>query len=210
MADVLNVEKRERTGSAASIRLRRSGHVPAVLYGHGEENQHLAIPRAEVNLLLRHHGKMVELKGDVKDTALVSELHWDPLGIEVLHLDLQRVNLNERVEVTVPIHIHGEPIGTREGGIFLENNHQVDIVCSAGNIPESVTMHVAELHMGENLTAGDLDLPEGVELISPAGLVICHVEEPKGNKDDDEAGDAIGSEPEVIAKGGEADGGKDE
>lgn len=205
MADVLNVEAREQTGSAASRRLRLSGQVPAVLYGHGQDNQHLAIPQADVKLLLRHHGKMVELKGAVKETALVSEMHWDPLGIEVLHLDLQRVDLNERVEVTVPIHIHGEPIGTREGGIFLENQHQVDITCSAGNIPENVVMHVAELHVGENLTAGDLDLPEGVELITPPEFVICSIVAPKGQSEDED--EAESSEPEVIAKGGDGDGG---
>jgi len=202
MADVLNVEKREQTGSTASRRLRLSGQIPAVLYGHGQDNQHLAIPRADVKLLLRHHGKMVELKGAVKETALVSEMHWDPLGIEVLHLDLQRVDLNERVEVTVPVHIHGEPIGTREGGIFLENNHQVEISCSAGNIPENVVMHVAELNVGENLTAGELDLPEGVELVTPKEVVICSIAAPKGKTAEEEEAEG-GSEPEVISKGGD-------
>ncbi len=206
MADVLNVANREQTGSAASRRLRRNGQVPAVLYGHGQDNQHLAIPKADVKLLLRHHGKMVELTGDVKETALVSELHWDPLGIEVLHMDLQRVDMNERVEVTVTVHIHGEPKGTRQGGIFLETNHAVDISCSAGNIPESVTMHVSELGVGENMTAGDLELPEGVELVTPADLVICSVAAPKGKQEDADA-EGEASEPEVIAKGGDGEGG---
>ena len=203
MADVLHVEKREQTGSRASQRLRRSGQVPAVLYGHGQENQHLAIPQADVRLLLRHHGKMVELQGAVKETALVSEMHWDPLGIEVLHLDLQRVDLNERVEVTVPINIHGEPVGTRQGGMFLENQHTVDISCPAGSIPESVTLQVAELAVGENLTASALELPDGVELVSPADLVLCNVAAPKGQQGAGGGDEAEAGEPEVIAKGGE-------
>ncbi|MCL4170855.1 UNVERIFIED_CONTAM: hypothetical protein GTU68_030502 [Idotea baltica] len=124
-------------------------------------------------------------------------------------MDLQRVDLNERVEVTVPIHIHGEPAGTREGGMFLENQHQIDITCSAGNIPENVVMHVAELHVGENLTAADLELPEGVELISPPELVVCTVAAPKGSQSDDEAEANIGAEPEVISKGGDGDGDKE-
>ncbi|NND98537.1 MAG: 50S ribosomal protein L25 [Pirellulaceae bacterium] len=204
MADVLHVEKREQTGSAASRRLRQSGQVPAVLYGHGQGNEHLAIPQTDVSLLLRHHGKMVELQGAVKETALVSELHWDPLGIDVLHMDLQRVNLNEMVEVAVPIHIHGEPAGTREGGMFLENQHQVDIRCSAGSIPEHVVLHVSDLHLGDNSTAADLELPDGVELMSPPDLVLAQVVAPKGGQDDDEEGDDL-SEPEVISKGGESE-----
>ena len=182
MSDVLHVEKREQTGTTASQRLRKSGKVPAVLYGHGQENQHLAIPQADVKLLLRHHSKTVELQGDVNETALVSEMHWDPLGIDVLHLDLQRVDLSEKVEVTVPIQFHGEAIGTREGGMFLENQHQVDIRCSAGSIPDHVVLNIAEIHVGENKTAADLELPEGVELVSSDSLVLCNVAAPKGSK----------------------------
>lgn len=208
MADVLHVEKREQTGSTASQRLRRSGKVPAVLYGHGQDNQHLAIPNADVKLILRHHSKMVELEGAVKETALISDLHWDPLGIEVLHMDLMRVDLNEKVQVTVSIHIHGEPKGTKEGGMFLENQHQVDISCSAGSIPESLTLHVADLGVGENLTAASLELPDGVELVSSPSLVICNVAAPKGKQasDGDEEPAAESAEPEVIAKGGSDEG----
>ncbi len=202
MADVLEVEKRERTGSAASRRLRRDGLVPAILYGHGQDNQNLAVPQKDVKALVRHHGKMVELKGAVKDTALVSDMQWDPLGIEVLHLDLIRVNLSESVHVTVPIQGHGDPIGLREGGILLENLHEVEISCPAGSIPESVRLNISELHVGEHLTAGDLELPDGVELVTPAETVVTHIEAPKKSGDADEAADGVGAEPEVIAKGG--------
>ena len=197
MADVLHVEKREQTGSTASQRLRQSGKVPAVLYGHGQSNEHLAIPKSEVQLLLRHHSKQVELAGAVTDTALISELHWDPLGIEVLHMDLQRVDLTEKVVVSVAVHIHGEAIGTRNGGIFLESNHQVDIRCSAGSIPEHVVLHVAEMDVGDNRTAGDLELPDGVELVTPENLMIAQVNAPKGVAEDEEE-DA--GEPEVIGE----------
>ena len=202
MADVLHVERREQTGSTASRRLRNSGQVPAVLYGHGQENQHLAIPKADVKLLLRHHGKMVELQGAVKETALVSEMHWDPLGIEVLHMDLQRVDLNEAVQVTVPIKTHGEPIGIKEGGMFLENQHQVDISCPAGSIPEHVVLEVAELELGSNLTAAALTLPDNVTLVSSPDLVLCNCAAPKGKQASNGADDEAATEPEVIAKGG--------
>ncbi len=98
MADVLDVEKREQVGSSASQKLRKAGRVPAVLYGHGEGTEHISIPATQVKSLLRHHSKTVELAGAIKETALVSDVHWDPLGIDVLHLDLIRVNLKELVE----------------------------------------------------------------------------------------------------------------
>ncbi|MEM6364402.1 MAG: 50S ribosomal protein L25, partial [Planctomycetota bacterium] len=131
MTDVIQVKRRDSIGTGATRRLRRSGHIPAVLYGHGESNEHLAIPEVQVRGLLRHHSKTVQLEGDVRDTALVSEMQWDALGIEVLHLDLIRVNLKEKVEVTVPVHLQGEAVGTHEGGMLLENTHEVDIRCPA-------------------------------------------------------------------------------
>jgi large subunit ribosomal protein L25 len=205
MAEVLEVERREKVGSAATTRLRREGKVPAVLYGHGEGNEHLAVPKVQVNTLIRHHSKTVELKGAVSETALVNHVHWDPLGIEVLHLDLIRVNLKEEVEVTVPIHTRGESVGVRSGGMLLENMHEVDIRCPAGGIPDALDVDVSELAMGSHLTAGDLELPEGVVLVTEADAVIVRIEEPKGASDDAEAESAVGAEPEVIAKGGDSD-----
>jgi large subunit ribosomal protein L25 len=203
MAEVLEVEKRERTGSMASRRLRRSGRIPAVLYGHGMENEHLSIRSTQVRTLVRQHSKTVTLDGDVKDTALVSEIHWDALGIEVLHLDLIRVNLKELVDVTVPIHRHGDPVGVHEGGIFFENVHEVQIRCPAGQIPDSVGLNVTELHLGGNLTAGDLEIPDGVELVTSTDTVVAHIEEPRTEEGGDEPADQTGVEPEVISKGGE-------
>ncbi|TWU15908.1 50S ribosomal protein L25 [Allorhodopirellula heiligendammensis] len=201
MTDVIQATKRDSTGTAATTRLRREGNVPAVLYGHGEANEHLAISAVQVKGLLRHHSKTVTLTGDVNETALVSDMQWDPLGIEVLHLDLIRVNLQEKVEVTVAIETHGEAAGTREGGIFLENLREVDVRCSAGSIPESLVLDVNDLHLGDQATAADLQLPEGVELVTDPETVIAHVEAPRSEAAVEEE-DAIGSEPEVISKGG--------
>ncbi|MEM9827686.1 MAG: 50S ribosomal protein L25 [Planctomycetota bacterium] len=195
----LTVQERTDTGTTASRRLRKSGMIPAVLYGHGEANRHLAIPQREVMTALRHHSKTVNLTGAVTETALVSQVHYDPLGIDVLHLDLIRVNLREKVEVTVPIHTKGDAIGARSGGILLENVHEVDIRCSAGSIPDALELDVSDLQLGGHLNAGDLKLPEGVELVTDAETMLVHIEAPKGA--DSAGGEGGSSEPEVIAKG---------
>jgi len=208
MTDVIQATKRDSTGTSSTIRLRREGNVPAVLYGHGEANEHLAIPATQVKGLLRTHSKMVKLTGDVNETALISEMQWDALGIEVLHLDLIRVNIQEKIELTVSIHTHGEAIGTREGGILLENVREVEIRCSAGSIPENLALDVNGLHLGQNATAADLQLPEGVELITPADTVIAHIEEPRQEMATNDTADSVGAEPEVIAKGGGEDAGE--
>jgi len=202
MAEVLEVEKRERVGSGDSRKLRRDGRVPAVLYGHGEKNEHLSIPEIQVKSLIRHHSKTVELAGAVKDTALVSQIQWDPLGIDVLHLDLIRVNLKELVDVTVPIHTHGDPAGLREGGVLIENLHEVEIRCPAGSIPDHLGLNVTDLHLGGSLTAADLELVEGVELVTPGDTVVAHIEEVRGEAEEQLSEEST-AEPEVIAKGGD-------
>jgi large subunit ribosomal protein L25 len=186
-SEVLNVQLRDLTGTTASIRLRASGMIPAVLYGHGEANRHLAIPKTEVKSLLRHHSKTVTLQGAISDTALVSDVQFDHLGIEVLHLDLVRVNLLEKVEVEVSISLHGDSIGARSGGVLLENMHSVMVRCPAGSIPDSLLLDVSDLDIGGHKTAGNLVLPEGVELVTAAEAVVAHIEKLRGAAGDEPA-----------------------
>ena len=200
----LPVQLREQTGSAASRRLRKEGHVPAVLYGHGEGNQHLTASHRDVKTVLRHHSKTVQLTGGSDETALIADVHYDPLGIDVLHLDLIRVNLKEKVEVTVPIHTKGESEGVAAGGIILQTLHEVDIRCPAGNIPESLDVDVTSLKLGDTMSAGDLQLPSDVELITEADISIVRVEEPKAVESDETETPATG-EPEVINEKGKED-----
>ena len=121
----------------------------------------------------------------------------------MLHLDLIRVNLKELVQVTVAIHRQGDAAGIRQGGLLIDNVHEVEIECSAGQIPESISLNVTDLELGGQKTAADLDLPEGVTLVTPVETVLAHVEQPKGASE--EPADAL-AEPEVISKGGDKPG----
>ncbi len=170
--------------------------VPAVLYGHGEANRHLAIAKSELQTAIRNHSKTVTLQGAVSDTAMLSHVQFDHLGINVLHLDLIRVNLREMVEVEVVTVLHGDAVGLRSNGILLENLHSVVVRCPAGQIPESLVLEVADLDVGGQKVAGDLVLPEGVELVTPAETVIAHIEKPRGSDDGTDTG-AEGAEVEA-------------
>lgn len=199
MMDTLQVAKRDKTGSMACQRLRRAGQVPAVLYGHGQENENLAVPVADLKLLLRHRGKMVQLKGDVDETALVSQMQWDPLGIEVLHLDLIRVDLKEMVEVSVRIETHGEAAGTHEGGVLVQDAYSVEIRCPAGSIPENVGLDIGDIHLGEFRTAGDLELPDGAELVTAPDTTVARVDKQREEEEEElTPAEDTGAEPEVI------------
>jgi large subunit ribosomal protein L25 len=198
MADVLHVENRDKLGSANSRRLRASGKVAAVLYGHGEPNVHLSVPANEVMALIRHHGRTVQLSGGAEGHALVKSVQWDAFGSEVLHLDFYRVSLDETVAVTIGVELKGDAPGLGSGGMLNHAVYEITIQCPAGSIPDSLTLSISDLQLGQHKTAADVPLPQGATLITPPETVLVSVDQ-KIVKADDELGGGT-SEPEVIKK----------
>ena len=108
MSDLLEVTARSVTGTQACQKLRQEGHVPAVLYGHGETCVDLSVRRDAVEAMVRHGSKTVELTGAVKSPALVRELQWNAYGTIPLHIDFLRIDPSEKINVVVPIELRGE------------------------------------------------------------------------------------------------------
>lgn len=205
MADTLNVAVREQLGTNKTRQLRRSGHIPAILYGHGEKNVNLSIPTREVELALRHGAKLVDIRGAVSDSALISDIQWDAFGSNVLHLDLTRVSADEKVQVAVQVELRGEAPGVREGGVVEHVTHEIEIECAVNMLPEKIVVNINELHMDASVSAADLELPKGATLLSDADAVIVHVIEPTPEEETDETLGADGAEPEVIGAKPEED-----
>ena len=111
MIETIAVKKRDVKGSRAMIKIRESGSIPAILYGHGEENVCLTVSLDTVNNLIKHGTKLVTLSGDINDTALLRAVQWSSMGDYIIHVDFARVSQTETVEVSIPIHLHGEAPG---------------------------------------------------------------------------------------------------
>ena len=199
MADTLNVAVREQLGTNHTRRLRRAGNIPAIMYGHGEKNVNLSVPGPEVYSAIRHGSKVVDVRGAVSDSVLISEIQWDALGSSILHLDLIRVSADEKVEVSVPIELRGEAPGIREGGITEQVTHEIEIECAVNALPEKLVVSVNELHLGQSILASDLELPQGAVLLGEADAVIVQVNEPTEEAEEEIPG-AEGAEPEVIGE----------
>jgi large subunit ribosomal protein L25 len=172
--------------------------IPAVLYGHGEQTVNLAVPAEQVHGALRHGSRVVDLRGDVKQSALIREVQWDAFGVEVLHLDLTRVSATERVEVPVAVELRGEAPGAKLGGIVDQPQHEVEIECPAANITDKVVLSINNLQLGDSLTADDLELPEGATLITPGPTVLVQCVEAQVPEEEEVAVET--AEPEVIGK----------
>ena len=199
MAEVLNVTIRDKLGSSHSRRLRKTGLVPAVLYGRKEETLHLSIPIDDVSPIIRRGTKLVDMKGAVADIALVQEVQWDAFGIEVLHLDLTRVSADERVQIPVTIVLRGEAPGTKAGGQTLQLLHSLQLECAVTAIPDRLELNINSLGLNETIKADGVEIPEDVELITAPDAVVVQCMEVI-EEDEDESADAIALEPEVIGR----------
>jgi len=201
--ETIEVAKRDGVGSAASRKLRQTGSIPAILYGHGEANVNLSVNQDAISRIVHHGSKLLNLTGAVTETALLRDVQWDSFGIDVLHVDFTRVSQTEAVEVTVPIELAGEAPGISAGGKLSFPTHQVTIRCPAANIPEQIKVNIGHLNMGEGVHASEIELPEGGSMVTPSTDVIVQISKPAGMKAqaDEESGDDVSAEPEVIAKG---------
>jgi large subunit ribosomal protein L25 len=198
MAEALNVKKRESRGKREAKRLREAGSIPAILYGHGEANESLTIVADEMASVVRHGGRVVELKGAVNEKAFIREMQWDVYGVEVLHVDFARVSEHERVEVKVKVELRGEAPGVKDGGAVEHILHEIEIDCEALSIPEKIGVSIRELKLGDAITAGEVKLPEGAKLISDPDDVIVHCVVHREEEEGEAGGE--GAEPEVIGR----------
>lgn len=200
--ETIEVKLRDQLGSLASRKLRQQGLVPVNLYGHGESNVNLTVAADALNNIIKHGTKVLTLTGGVSDTAILREVQWDTFGVDILHADLTRVSQAEAVEVTLSVELHGEAPGIGEGGQLVFNTHELTIRCEAKNIPEHIHVNIGGLHLGQAIHAGEVSLPTGATMVTPAHAVVVQVAKPAGSADDGASG---GGEPELIRKEKSAD-----
>ncbi len=203
MIETIEVQKRDDLGSWKMRKLRASGFIPAVLYGHGEANVCLSVKVESVLTLVRHGSKLVSLTGAISDTALLREVQWDSMGSEIVHLDFARVSQTELVEVSLPIHIHGEAPGAIGSGQLRFVTHEVTIRCPAASLPEFLTVDIGQLQLGHSIHVNEMKLPEGATPVTPGSVVIVQVVAQAQSADDAAAAVA---EPELIRKEKAAEG----
>jgi large subunit ribosomal protein L25 len=199
MSENLNVKARKSSGKREARRLRRTGGIPAILYGHGEANCSLIVASDEMKLVVRRGSRVVELKGAVNEKAFIRDLQWDVYGTEVLHIDFARVSEHERIEVKVAVELRGQAVGVKDGGVVEHFIHEVEIECEALSIPDKLELNINDLKIGDHLTAADLRLPPGAKLISDPEAVLVHCVQAR-SEDEMEAPAGGAVEPEVIGR----------
>lgn len=208
----VEAETRERVGSRYAKRLREQGKLPAVIYGHGEDPVSVTLDTKKITYLVYHHAHVLNVSTEGKaQPCLIKDVQWNHLGNQIVHLDLTRVSLDEKVEVEVELDLTGEPVGLKTAGAMLDQQiTALPIECRATDIPEVLKQDVSALDVGDILHVSDLKLPEGIVCTLEPDAVVAsiHVQEEEEIEEPAAAGDA---EPEVIgAKPDEEEGESEE
>src|SRR5437867_989417 len=173
----VTAKPRSELGTRANKRLRSSGLLPGVIYGHKEAVVPVSLPKKEVVNHLNRGAHVFDVSLDGKsEKVLVKEVQYDHLGMEVLHVDFARVSLDEKVEVTVPIELKGEP-KEAEGGVLQQVINELEIECLVTEIPEVIRISVVDMKIGDVIHVRDLPLPPGVTTKQEPEAIVVTVKE---------------------------------
>lgn len=196
----LTAQPREATGTRATRRLRQTGQLPAIVYGHKQEAVNVSVAAKPFNEALNKGAHVFELSvGSSKENALVKDVQYDHLGTNIIHVDFARVDLNEKVTVTVGIELKGDAPGEKEGGVLQQVLNEIELECVVTEIPSSIVFNVSGVKLDDSVHVSDLVLPQGVTALTDGEQIVavCHaikeeVVEPAVAADE--------VEPEVIKK----------
>ncbi|KTR39293.1 MULTISPECIES: 50S ribosomal protein L25/general stress protein Ctc [Rothia] len=197
MADRIKIsaEARDDFGKGYARRLRKAGKIPAVIYGHGAEPVHIALPGHETMLAARNPNAVLSVDVDgTNHLTLIKDVQRHAIRPEIYHVDLLTVRRGERVEVEVPVVVEGE---VAPGNISTQSESVLLLDVDALDVPEELLVDVTDRQDGEHVTAADVLLPEDVTLVSDPELIVVNVSA--------EVEQDLGEEPETEEEGEESE-----
>lgn len=206
---VLNAQAREGRGSRNAARVRATGRIPAVVYGHKEAVQSVSVPAEEIDAAIRHGSRVFSLTGDgTAQDVVIRELQWNHLGTEILHIDFLRVSKDERIEVEIPVELRGElPPGTE--GILEHHLHTLHVECPALAQPERIRVNLADVTLDHPVKVKNLSLPEGVVALNEPEEIVVQVVRPRAEEEEVEEEEGTPVQPELIAREKKAEEGEE-
>lgn len=202
----LKAEKRTDSGKGVARKLRVNGRIPAVVYGQGDEGLLLSLDSHDTVYLFEKisiENTIVDLdvEGEKEPiSTLVREVQVHPFRSEILHVDFYRIQKGVSLEVQIPLHLHGTAAGVKnQGGVLQQIEHDLPVSCIPSKIPDELTLDVSALEIGDSLSAADLVLPEGVELLLEPEATLVTVSAPRAEEEEaDEEGLEEAPEPELV------------
>jgi large subunit ribosomal protein L25 len=169
----IDAERRTEFGKGAARRLRRDKKIPVVVYGHGEDTQHLALPAHQLMLALKQSNALLSLKLDGKaQLVLPKSVQRDPVRQAIEHVDLVAVRTGEKVTVEIVVRLDGK---IAPGGLLEHVHDTITVEAEATKIPSELVVDVEGLEVGDSVHASDVALPQGVSLMAEPETVVVHI-----------------------------------
>ena len=210
----IDINKRESLGKKGVKQLRREGMIPGIYYSPNSENSTpIVISQGDIHEAVKSGARIFNISvGEKKQNVLFKSVQYHPVTDQVLHIDLYGIRMDRAVNIKIPVHLIGDPIGvTEEGGVISQATMEIEITCLPGDIPEFVETDVSGLAIGDAINVGILQLDEKITLITPEDTVLASVThamkeiEPVVEEEEEEFMDEEGEAP---AEGeGEGEGG---
>lgn len=194
MADMLKLDAEKRTefGKGAARRARMAHKIPAVIYGHGADPLHVLLPGHDTMMALKHSNALISIEWDGdKQMVLVKDVQRHAVKREISHVDLLVVRKGEKVTVDVPVHVTGESF---PGTIAVTEHTSLSVQAEATHIPEWFEVSIEGLGEGDRITAGDVTMPSGSELVTDPESTVVSITVPRASAEDEEADEAAEEE----------------
>lgn len=200
----LKAAPRLRSGSGKLKQMRREGWLPSVIYGRGVENENLKIDSKTFSELLAHSSSdsiliNLDVEGDGSRSVFLKTIQHDPLTGEALHVDFLAVNDKTEITANIPIHLVGESVGVKAGGILEQYAHTIEITCFPKDLPEELEHDISALDDGDSLSIGEITFPEGVTPTHGGEVVVAHIGKPAALVSEEASGTDEGAAAEVPA-----------
>lgn len=190
-------EVRTEFGKGAARRVRRADKIPAVVYGHGTDPQHIALPGHDLMLALKHANVLLEVEVDgTKQLTLPKSVQRDPVRHSIEHVDLVIVSRNERVTVEVPLIVTGTPAS---GGVIDQALTTITVEAAATNIPTGIAIDLEKAEPGTAVHARDLEVPEGTSILLEPDALVVHVLGPQAEPEPEETAEAAAEDETEAA-----------
>jgi large subunit ribosomal protein L25 len=202
---IIAAQPRASRGKNEARRTRKSGLIPAVVYGAFKDPVSVTVNPKEISKIIHSktgHNSIfdIDIEGVERTPVIVADEQYHPIRSTLMHIDLRRIDLTRKLKVSVPIHVTGESKGVKQqGGVLDVVTRQIEIECIPDDIPNQFDVDVTELMIGGTIRVGELPVKEGVRILTAGEAVIAHV---VGIKEEAAAAVAVVAEPEVAAKKG--------
>lgn len=202
MANTLQAKQRENLTRAATKQIRKDGNIPSIVYGGDKAPQTVSVESIPLLKKLRDEGRNTIISLDIDNgetvDVMVHDYQKDPLKGDVTHLDFYVVDMSEEMDVEVVLHLEGDPVGVKEGGILQQPIYELQVRAKPRDIPESITIDVSALEIGDSMSVEELTVDGDYEFIDEPDATLVTILPPETIEEEEEETEDAGVEPELV------------